>query len=75
MFYGVYQGFRLKFGKRSKMIIFGSLKTIFESEQYFFEAVEAVVKSGLSLKSKHQGKLSLTKSLIHMVPTNFGFDN
>ena len=64
----VYQIFRLNLGKRTKLIIFGSLLTTFEVRN-IFEATGAVAKIGrLEPKnSNYQIKLRLPESLLHKV--------
>jgi len=63
--WSVFQGLKLNLGKSSKMII-GSILTIFEVSSIFWVA-GTLTKTGLSLKSNHQIKLSLSKSLKHTV--------
>ena len=69
MTYRVYQGFRPNLGKRTKMVICGSLLTTFKVSG-IFKAAGTGATIGMNLKSNHQIKsikLKLFKSLIHIV--------
>ncbi len=54
----------------NEKIIFESILTIFETSSIFWEAVGAVTKISLSLKSSHQNKFGLPKSVKHTVEKN-----
>ena len=67
----VYQGFRLNLGKRSEMIIFGSLLTTFEISSSILWGTRVSSENWLELKNQttklFQFNSSLSESLIHTV--------
>ena len=61
-FYSVYQGFRLNFGKNSKIIIYESLLTTFNVSAASFRAAQSLKEFGFSLlKANHHNQVKLVQ--------------